>query len=105
MMPDVPDIQANVTVLSDIEKVPSNCNQDLLKKKTNQKEKTRSSTKSNIAKVPIKRKTEFNKDHPSNFLYCFNAVQRDTHADTYHLFKALKIHKCSVFCIRKRKYL
>ena len=39
MMPDGPLIQANVTFLSDIEKLQSNSNPDLLKKKTKKKNK------------------------------------------------------------------
>ena len=55
MMPDEPDIQADITLFSDIEKVQSNSNPDLSKRKS-QQEKTRSSSGKTSDKIPVKRK-------------------------------------------------
>ena len=105
MMPDDPEIQANVTLLFDIEKEVTNANKNKEELKNYQKATTRSLAGKSSDKIPVKRKKEFNKNHPSKFLYCSDAAQKNTKADTYNLFKDLQIQKCSVYCMRKRKYL
>ena len=118
MMPPTPDktIEADATTISSKNRAKSVndiCQQmqdrftatDIPLSTSNKKTKTRSTSEKSSDKIPVKRKRDFNKRHPSNFLYCSDSVQRDTQADTYHLFKALQIHKCSAFCMRKRKYL
>ena len=67
--------------------------------------RTRSSAGKSAEKTPVKRKKLFNKKHPSNFLYCSETVQSNVKIDTINLFKALQIHKCSAYCMRKRNRL
>ena len=74
MMPDEPEMQANVTVLFEIEKETSNTNKNKEELKNDQKATTRSSAGKSSDKIPIKRKKDFNKNHPLNFLYCYDAV-------------------------------
>ena len=103
MMPDEPEIQANVTVLYEIENI----------KYQQKQRRTQKWSKSNnkiicwqiIRQNYYQKKEEVQQNHPSNFLYCSNAVQKNTKVDTYNLFKALQIHKYSAYCMRKRKYL